>query len=75
MEEEGVYLKEVKISTEYIELEQLLKFTGTVQRGSDAKMVISSGAVLVNGQAELRRGKKLRPGDIVEYGGDVFKII
>lgn len=75
MEEEGVYLKEVKISTEYIELEQLLKFTGTVQRGSDAKMVISSGAVLVNGQAELRRGKKLRTGDIVEYGGDVFKII
>jgi ribosome-associated protein len=75
VEEEGVYLKEVKISTEYIELEQLLKFTGTVQRGSDAKMVISSGAVLVNGQAELRRGKKLRPGDIVEYGGDVFKII
>lgn len=75
MEEEGVYLKEVKISTEYIELEQMLKFTGTVQRGSDAKMVISSGAVLVNGQAELRRGKKLRPGDIVEYGGDVFKII
>lgn len=75
MEEEGVYLKEVKISTEYIELEQLLKFTGTVQRGSDAKMVISSGAVLVNGQAELRRGKKLRPGDIVEYGGNVFKII
>lgn len=68
-------MKEVKISTEYIELEQLLKFTGTVQRGSDAKMVISSGAVLVNGQAELRRGKKLRPGDIVEYGGNVFKII
>lgn len=68
-------MKEVKISTEYIELEQLLKFTGTVQRGSDAKMVISSGVVLVNGQAELRRGKKLRPGDIVEYGGDVFKII
>jgi len=67
-------LKEIKISTEYIELEQLLKFAGLVYKGSDAKMLISSGAVLVNGQAELRRGKKLRPGDVVEYGGIEYRI-
>jgi len=67
-------LKEVRISTEYIELEQLLKFTGIVQRGSDAKKIISSGAVLVNGRTELRRGKKLRPGDVVEYDGNIYNI-
>lgn len=67
-------MKEIKISTEYIELEQLLKFADIVNKGSDAKMLISSGAVLVNGQAELRRGKKLRPGDVVEYGGIEYRI-
>ena len=67
-------MKEVRITTEYIELEQLLKFTGIVQRGSDAKAIISSGAVLVNGRTELRRGKKLRPGDVVEYDGNIYNI-
>jgi ribosome-associated protein len=67
-------MKTVKIKTEYIKLEQLLKLEGLVDRGSDAKYVISQGACFVNGSVELQRGKKLRSGDIVEYKGIKYKI-
>jgi len=67
-------MKTVKINTEYIKLDQLLKLEGLVDRGSDAKFVISQGACLVNGTVEYQRGKKLRRGDIVEYKGIEYKI-
>ncbi len=52
-------LKNIKITTEYITLGQLLKFTGTIQNGSDAKAFLESQVVLVNGEKESRRGRKL----------------
>jgi Uncharacterized conserved protein len=64
---EGKRMEKVKITTEYIKLEQLLKFAGIVDSGSDAKALILDGMVKVNGIVELQRGKKLRPGDKVEY--------
>lgn len=63
-------MEKVKISTEVIKLEQLLKFAGLVDSGSDAKMLIGDGFVKVNGEVELQRGKKLRPGDMVEFEGN-----
>lgn len=56
---------EVKITTEYIKLDQLLKFSGAVSIGSEAKELIASGDVKVNGEACTMRGKKIRAGDTV----------
>lgn len=55
----------VPINTEYIKLQQLIKLSGIVGQGSDAKMLIADGIVKVNGEIALERGKKIRVGDIV----------
>lgn len=60
----------VKITTEFIKLDQLLKFSGAVAIGSDAKQLIMDGQVSVNGEVCLMRGKKIRPGDIVTINGN-----
>ena len=55
-------MKDISISDEFIKLEQALKLTGEFSVGSDAKYAVKDGKVKVNGETELRRGKKLRPG-------------
>ncbi len=67
-------MEEVKIKTEYIKLEQMMKLSGIVSSGSDAKMLIADGAVKVNDTVELQRGKKLRPGDRVLFKGKLYLI-
>lgn len=67
-------MQKVKIDTEYIKLEQMMKFAGIVGTGSDAKLLIGNGEVKVNGTTELARGKKLRAGDIVEFEGKSYMI-
>ncbi len=57
---------------ETIELDQFLKLAEVTQSGGQAKHLIQSGAVYVNGAIELRRGKKLRPGDSVVVGDEEF---
>lgn len=64
----------MKIDTEFIKLDSFLKAVDAVSSGGEAKIVISEGMVLVNGEVELRRGKKLRPGDRVEFGGKTFLV-
>ncbi len=64
----------ITISTEYIKLDQFLKYVSLVSSGAEAKVVIREGKVKVNGETVLQRGKKLRPGDKVEYGGKSFMI-
>ena len=59
----------VKITTEFIKLDQLLKFSGAAAIGSEAKEAILSGNVSVNGEICLMRGKKIRSGDIVTING------
>lgn len=54
---------EIKIHTEFIKLQDLLKFAGAVETGGDAKLIIQEGRVSVNGEVCMIRGKKLRPGD------------
>lgn len=58
--------KEVAIYTEYITLGQLLKFSDVIFEGGDAKTFLLENEVLVNGEDEKRRGRKIRPGDAVE---------
>lgn len=60
---------EISIETEYIKLDQFLKFSGVAESGTFAKAMILEGDVFVNGEACLQRGKKLRPGDRVEIEG------
>ncbi len=61
--------KEVKITTEFIKLDALLKFAGAVETGGEAKQVIQDGEVSVNGEVCTMRGKKLRSGDTAELAG------
>ena len=56
-------IKEIKIHTEFIKLQDLLKFAGAVETGGDAKGIIQEGRVAVNGEICTMRGKKMRPGD------------
>ena len=61
---------EVKIATEYIKLDQLLKFSGLADTGSFAKEMILDGIVFVNSEVCTMRGKKIRRGDIVSVATD-----
>ncbi|AEF16067.1 RNA-binding S4 domain protein [Thermoanaerobacterium xylanolyticum LX-11] len=58
-------MEEVKINTEYITLDQFLKYVGIAETGGKGKQMILEGLVKVNGNIELKRGKKLRKGDTV----------
>ncbi|MBS5115685.1 MAG: S4 domain-containing protein YaaA [Erysipelotrichaceae bacterium] len=62
-------MEKIKIRDEFITLGQLLKLANLVSSGIEAKMVILDELVLVNGEIETRRGKKIRSGDIVEFNG------
>ena len=57
-------------SEETIKLDQFLKLAQVVQTGGEAKILIQSGQVIVNGALETRRGRKLRPGDVVVVDGE-----
>ena len=64
----------MKIDTEYIKLDSFLKAVNVVSSGGEAKLLIADGRVNVNGTAEVRRGRKLYPGDRVELAGRVFRV-
>ncbi len=68
-------MKEIKITTEFIKLDQLMKFADMVQSGGEAKMLIAQGLVLVNNEICTQRGKKIRVGDQVEFDGNVYSIM
>jgi ribosome-associated protein len=59
-------LKIVKITSEFIKLDQFLKWADVTSSGVEAKYLVQDGAVKVNGETEERRGRKLYPGDTVE---------
>ena len=63
-------MREIEISKEPIELFKLLKFEGLVGSGGEAKHVIAEGLVLLNGQVETQKRKKIVSGDIVEFAGE-----
>ena len=61
---------EIKITTEFIKLDALLKFSGLADTGGEAKLMIQNGEVKVNGEICTMRGKKIRSGDTVSAGGN-----
>ena len=61
----------VQIRTEFIKLQDLLKFAGAVETGGDAKLIIQEGRVSVNGEVCTMRGKKMRPGDRAVIDGEL----
>lgn len=67
--------REIAIRSEYITLGQFLKYVGIVPYGSAEKIYLSENIVMVNGEKECRRGKKLRPGDVVSLGGGAYEIV
>ena len=67
-------METIEITTEYIKLQDLLKFAAAVQTGGEAKMVIQEGEVTVNGEVCAMRGKKIRPGDVVGYNGQELTV-
>ncbi|WP_277258378.1 RNA-binding S4 domain-containing protein [Merdimonas faecis] len=64
----------ITLKDEFIKLGQALKAAGLVESGAEAKEVIQEGKVLVNGEVEIRRGKKLYAGDLVTFNGEEIKI-
>jgi ribosome-associated protein len=64
----------VPIETSYITLGQLLKRVNVISTGGQAKILLAETTVLVNGEREQRRGRKLYPGDTVQVGKQVYVI-
>lgn len=67
-------MEEIAITTEFIKLQDLLKFANLVETGGEAKERIQAGEVKVNGEICTQRGKKLRPGDVADFAGTRCKI-
>ncbi len=67
-------MEKIKIETEFIKLDALLKFAVLVGSGGEAKTVIADGMVSVNGEVCTMRGKKIRPGDTVEFAGNTLAV-
>ena len=62
------------ITTEFIKLQDLLKFANAVSTGGEAKIRVQEGKVKVNGEVCTMRGKKIRPGDVVEMDGQQYMV-
>lgn len=67
-------METIKIRDEFIKLGQAMKLAGLVESGVDAKFKIQEGYVKVNGEVEYQRGKKIHPGDIIEFNGQQVKV-
>ena len=64
----------IAIQTEFIKLDALLKFAGLCETGGEAKTAVQEGLVKYNGEVCTMRGKKVRPGDQVEFDGAVIEV-
>lgn len=67
-------IREVVVSKEPVELYKILKFENMVNSGGEAKYVISEGLVMVNGEIETRKRKKIFAGDIVEFNSETIRL-
>ena len=67
-------MKTIQIHDSYIKLGQVLKLSGLVSSGIEAKILVQDGKVEVNGETDTRRGRKLYPGDVFEYNGQKVSV-
>lgn len=58
-----------------IRLGQLLQYAGIAGSGGEAKQLLADGAVSVNGEREIRRGRQLHPGDVVGVGDEELRLL
>ncbi|WP_028475970.1 RNA-binding S4 domain-containing protein [Nocardia sp. CNY236] len=65
---------DVPIDDDVIRLGQFLKLANLIESGAEAKTVIAAGLVRVNDEIELRRGRQLRPGDVVAFAGHSARV-
>ena len=68
-------MRDVVLNSEPVELYKILKFEGLVHSGGVTKLAIESGDVLVNGQVETRKRKKIVGGDVIEFNGESIRLI
>lgn len=67
-------MKKISITGEYIKLDSFLKFVGNVQTGGQAKSLIKTGNVMVDGEICLERGRKIREGNIVKINDEEYEV-
>ena len=67
-------METITIRDEFIKLGQAMKLARLVESGVEAKIEIQEGFVKVNGEVELQRGKKIYPGDVIEFDGQQVKV-
>jgi ribosome-associated protein len=68
-------VREVEVRGDVIRLGQLLKVAGIADSGGEAKELIASGGVSVNGEPETRRGRQLRAGDVLSAAGEEVRLV
>lgn len=68
-------MKQIKIFTEFVTLGQFLKLANLIQSGGEAKFYLKENKVIVNGEEDNRRGRKLYSGNIVEVENQTFEIV
>ena len=69
-----IIMEKIVIKEEYIRLDNLMKYAGLCSSGGRAKYLIQNGEVTLNGEVCTMRGKKIRPGDRVEYNGRTVEV-
>ena len=67
-------MRDVEVRDDGIRLGQFLKLAGLADTGADARVLLDLGEVEVNGEAEARRGRQLRPGDVVTVGEEQLRV-
>ncbi len=68
-------MEEIKITTPFIKLDQLVKFAGLAETGAKAKILIELGEFNVNGDLCTKRGKKIKPGDVIDFKNKKYKVV
>lgn len=68
-------MEKIELRDEFIKLGQALKASGLCETGAEAKAAVQDGLVMVNGQIETQRGKKLYDGDVVSFDGETIEIV
>jgi ribosome-associated protein len=67
-------MREIEIRGDMIRLGQLLKVAGLIDSGAEAKELVASGRVSVNGESETRRGRQLHRGDVIQLGDEAVRL-
>lgn len=68
-------MEEIKIVTPFIKLDQLVKFASLAETGAKAKILIELGEFNVNGDLCTKRGKKIKPGDVIDFKNKKYKVV